>query len=328
MKRVFLLMMLLVLLIPAQALAADTGRDIVLFGNSAVIEADETVGDVIVFGGSATIHGTATGDVLVFGGGASITGSVYGNVIAFGGGPRLESGEVKSDIVGFGGGATVDSLVGGNIISFGGSTSLLANAVVNGDIFTVGGSLNRSAGAVVNGSVNSPLNMNLSWTGSSLPGLTFFGFSLFRIWSLLVVVLLGWLIYARLPKHVTQVANTMTLDPAKAVIFGFIGYLAIVPLMLLMVVTIVGIPLVPVLLMAVAVGRLLGQIALGLVAGHWLAARLNLETASVAVVLFGLTTLGMLSLVPGIGFALSLFYGLVGFGAVLRSRFGTKSLSA
>ncbi len=328
MRRVFLLMILLVLLIPAQALAADAGRDIVLFGNSAVIEADETVGDVIVFGGSATIHGTATGDVLVFGGGTSITGSVFGNVIAFGGGPRLESGEVKGDVVGFGGGATVDSQVGGNILCLGGSTSLLANAVVNGDIFTAGGALNRSTGSVVNGSINSPLNMSFGWTGSLLPGLTFFGFNLFRLWSLLMVVLFGWLLYALLPKHVAQVANTASVDPAKAVIFGILGYLAIVPLMILLVVTIVGIPLVPVLFLAVAIGRLLGQIALGLIAGQWLAGRLNLETAPAAVVLLGLTILGLLSLVPGVGFAFSLFYALIGFGAVLRSRFGTRPLSA
>lgn len=328
MKRLVIMMMLIILLVPAQALAADQGRDIVLFGNSATIEAGETVGRVIVFGGGATIHGTVSDDVVVFGGEALITGDVYGNVITFGGRPQIEAGQVEGDVVAFGAGPTISTTIGGDVLAFGGSARLLDGAIVNGSIFTFGGTLDRNGNASINGSINELLSVGLGWTHSLLPGFAFFGLGLFKVWSLLILLLLGWLIYALLPKHVAQVANAVSVDPAKSVFFGFLGYLAIIPVIIAMAVTVLGIPLIPVVLLAIAVGRLLGQVALGLTAGKWLASRFNLEPSAIIATLLGLAGLGLLSFVPVIGFTLSLLYGLIGFGAVLRSRFGTKPVSA
>lgn len=291
-KTLALMLLLFAVLVPAQALAYGPGDDIVMFGQDVFVGPDEMAGDVVIFGGTADIQGSTTSDVVVIGGSATVTGKV-----------------------------------GGDLIVVGGSSRLLDSAEIMGDVITVGGRIDRQGNPIIHGSTKSgPWH----WSGWYRD----INFIPFRpryndggLWSVAWIVFLGWLIYSLLPKHVSTTAEALQADPAKATVFGLLGYIAFVPLVIVLAITLVGIPLIPVLALALIAARVLGQVALGVLAGKWLSPKLNLQTTPVTSLLLGLVALGLLTIIPVVGFLASMFYGLVGFGAVLRTRFGTRPLS-
>lgn len=96
------------------------GEDRTVTGGSLVVEAGEVVHTVSVMGGSVKVRGTITGDLVVAGGSAKIEegGRVVGSATVFGGSLKMESG-----------------------------------SRVDGDVGVVGGSLKREDGAIIGGAV-------------------------------------------------------------------------------------------------------------------------------------------------------------------------------
>lgn len=161
-----------------------------------------------------------------------------------------------------------------------------------------------------------------SWYWKSL-----FGFSVVSIWRVLVVVLLGWLVYLLVPANVIKVSAAAQAEPLKAILYGLVAYLALVPATVVLAITILGIPLIPVMWFAVGVARLLGQVALGLLVGKAISAQLKNGWNETQSVLIGLAALGVLIAVPGAGGLVSLFCSLLGFGAVVWTQFGRHAVA-
>jgi len=327
MKKIFGLLLLVMMLVPVTAFAAQssTADDVVAFGHSVTVAANETADGVIVFGGGANIQGSNLGDTVAFGGSVTVSGSTDSNVFVFGGTAQI-NGPVDGDVVVFGGSPVISARISGNLLAIGGSVHLRDGAEVMGDVFTVGGSVSRSGNAVVHGSVQSGINP------FRIPGVFggWWAFSgAFHVWRLLSILFLGLICYWLFPLVTERVAEAAEANPVKAVVAGLLGYLAIVPVIIVLAITLLGIPLIPVFLLALLVARLFGQVALALFAGRWLAARLQMSaTANWLLVTLGLLGLGVLTLLPLVGVLASLFYSLIGFGAVIVTRFGTRRLAA
>lgn len=213
------------------------------------------------------------------------------------------------------------------VVAIGGSIYLEPGAEVYGDVVSLGGTINLASDAHVGGQQVSLGSFSLENVHIGPFFTNWLGFNL-SIWRLLSILFLGLVTQWLLPQQVKRSSAALEQNPLRSVVFALLGYLALVPLTILLVITILGIPLVPLLWLLVAAGRLLGQVALGLLAGRWLAPRLNLHMSEQYHVLLGLLVLGALTALPVVGGLASLFYGLVGFGAVLWTRFGTRSALA
>jgi len=170
-------------------------------------------------------------------------------------------------------------------------------------------------------SYNSPFSNR--WFGFA----PFWGWGMKSVWQTLVVVALGWLMFTLFPAHTEKIAVAAQGEPLKAIVYGFLGYLALVPVTIMLAITILGIPIIPVLWAGVAVARLLGQVALGLLVGRALARSLNRDMIEAHYVILGLAVLGLSVAVPGVGGLVSLFCSLLGFGAVLWTRGGRVQAS-
>ena len=153
------------------------------------------------------------------------------------------------------------------------------------------------------------------------------GWRIASLWRAMVVVALGWLVFTLFPAQTDRIAVAAQGEPLKAIVYGLLGYLALVPVTIMMAITILGIPLIPVLWVGVAVARLLGQVALGLLVGRALAKSLNRDMIEAHYVILGLTVLGLSVTVPGVGGLVSLFCSMLGFGAVLWTRGGSQLAS-
>jgi len=156
--------------------------------------------------------------------------------------------------------------------------------------------------------------------------LRWFFFPVVSVWRILVSVGLGWLLFALLPQHIARASAAAEKEPLRAILYGLLGYLAIVPATVVLAITLIGIPLIPVLWFLVSIARLFGQTALGLLVGRALSRALNREFNETHQVILGLAALALLSSVPSVGGLVGLFTGLLGFGAALWTQFGRNAV--
>ncbi len=238
----------------------------------------------------------------------------------------LAGTEVENVVV-IAGDAQISGRVTEAVVAIGGNIWLHPGAEVFGDVVCLGGTINVEGDARIGGQ---QVNIG-SFSLENLKFLPFLGGWLnfnFSLWRLLSVLFLGAIVYWLFPMAVQRSSDALNHNPAKSALFGLLGYLAVVPLTILLIITVLGIPLVPILWLLVSAARLLGQVALAVIAGQWLAKQLNLQPSAIIYqVLLGLLVLGLLTMLPVVGSLASLFYGLVGFGAVIWTRFGTTQIS-
>jgi hypothetical protein len=253
-----------------------------------------------------------------------VMGAAQENIVSIGKAANVDENSVVENVVIIGANAVIRGEVRENVVVIFGDIHLEPTAVVRGDTVAVGGAVIRQSGAQVHGE-------NVSVNVRDLPRFSF-GSGFFRpfwwgrgadsIWKVLSVVFLGWVAFWLFPKPVQNVAVAAEAEPLKAVLYGLLGYLAVLPLTIMLVITILGILLVPVLWVGVVLARFLGQVALGLMAGKYIFTYLKREESPVISVVVGLLVLGSITLIPVVGSLASLFYSLLGFGAVLWTRFG------
>lgn len=243
---------------------------------------------------------------------------------------HVPAGSVHSgSVIVFGSNAIIEGRVRDDVVVIFGDLHLEAEAVVDGDVVVVGGSLVRKPGSQIGGeqvsiglgdiNIGSIPHMNLRPFRWMSP--------LAAVWRVLAIAFMGWVVFWLFPGSVSKVSVAAQAEPLRAVLYGLLAYLAMIPLSLVFLITIVGIPVIPLLWLALFVGRFLGQVALALLAGRYLAKQLNREMADALSVVLGLLVLGIVTIIPVVGGLAALFYGLLGFGSVVWTKFGRNSVA-
>lgn len=334
---VALLLSLLVVGSLAGVAAAQQGPSA---GGAVVVDEGETVdGDLDAVGGTVVVAGTVTGDVSATAGTVLVTetGVINGNLDAVAGSATLE-GSVGGDVSLAGGAVFVRDTadIGGSVDAAGGTVRLDgavagnvrvgADELAVGPTARVGGALEYDAttatvdsAAVVDGGVRQV--DDLAVAAPAVAGTPFqFGQSDFVIpgwvvsgYWLLANFVLGAIIVLVAPDFARRVTG---LGTKKAVRSGGVGLLAIVAVpivLLLLLLTIVGIPL----SLAGGVGFLLALWVAGvygaLVLGTWLLSLADYNNRWAAL-FAGLFVLAVLDFVP-LGGVLEFVVLLVGLGA-------------
>ncbi|MCL5292094.1 MAG: polymer-forming cytoskeletal protein [Actinobacteria bacterium] len=263
------------------------GKDVVRFGESATIPRDKVVGSLVVFGGDATVDGTVGEAVVVFGGNATIAGTVGRDVVVFGGNVELKpTAHIKKDLVNF------------------------------------GGKVKREEGARVDGSeVFGPKFV----PGFRIPDWFSSWFWFFQGTVVLIgLMALGALSVALLPNETTRLASTVAAEPWKSLGVGVLAVLAIPFVLLALLITLIGIPIIPFFILALPIIFLYSYIGAGRLIGQKIIELIN-GTADVPIlsVVVGILVLGLVGFVPVLGDIIKVAAVLVGLGAVLTTKFGT-----
>ncbi|MFN2529627.1 MAG: hypothetical protein ABR584_13020, partial [Candidatus Baltobacteraceae bacterium] len=131
-----------------------------------------------------------------------------------------------------------------------------------------------------------------------------------------VIILLMFLIF---PVRVRVALDRLEHHPGLSAAVGMLSIVAIIPVMILLIVSIIGIPLIVVEFAAVLAGILIGHAALGLLVGRRLFELISPRTtpAPLAALLLGLVLISMAEIVPGAGFFVTMLVVLVGLGAAV-----------
>lgn len=248
---------------------------------------------------------------------------------------------VDDDVVAVFGSVHVVGEVTGNVVAVFGSVKLEPGSTVNGDVVAIGGSLDQRPGATVGGESVSLGFLPVGW---GLPALPMLLASLLIGWLLTVFV--GWLLALVFPLRLVRVAATASRRTALSFCLGILALPGFLVTLMLLIITVVGIPiaaLLPVLYVIMVWG---GQVAASYVLGSKLLRRRLGQGGIMGPILVGTLFVAMFFVVgallaapPGFTRSVALFFSLlggllvvglssIGSGAFLLSRFGTRPTDA
>jgi hypothetical protein len=248
-----------------------------------------------------------------------------------------EGKRVLGDVVSVFGSVTVAGEVSGDVVSVFGSVILKPTAVVDGDAVSVGGALRQDPGARIEGQSVSLGMFPITW---GLPALPVMLITVFVGW--MVTVFVGWLFSLIFPERMVRVAATASRRTAASFFLGLLSMPMFLVLLVLLFVTLIGIPLGILLPLIYAVVIYLGQIAATYLLGCKLARRrlgengllLPLVAGSLVVAAFFVVA-AVMAVSPDVARMVALFFILlgvllivglstIGTGAFLLSRAGSQ----
>jgi hypothetical protein len=260
-------------------------------------------------------------------------GERWRDVVALRGNVRMGAGSSARQVTAVLGsvelepGATVER----EVVAVGGNVHVASGAHVGADAVSVGGEVSIDQGGIVDGqevSVSVPGVGSLLGLASPGPatskGLSF-GLKVGQaIAKFVVFFLLALLLRAIAPARLDRVTASLTREPLRDVLFGLLGTIAMPVLTVLLAVTIVGILLIPVQLIAIIIAAILGYTALALLIGRAIPIG-ERKAGTVIQLAIGTGIVVLVSEIPVVGVLAMVSAWLLVFGAVLRSRGGQPS---
>jgi len=272
----------------------------------------------------------------------------YSGWLVLGGVQQLDAGELlEGELILFDGSVVVarGARINGSVYMLGGDLQL--DGVVAGDISLIDGRVTFAPGSIVLGSVRraggevtgvdqaridgglregAGLEVPLELTRTARPPRDVL------LQSLVGAILLGLAAAAAvrfMPAALVRVAHTATRYPLVSASLGLLVAVVGPALMVMMAFTVILIPLALISFIVAGLIVVYGWVSLGSALGSVLASRLppRLGPSSIAFLgtLLFMLLLGLVELIPVIGTWLALLLAIITLGAVLLTRFGTRT---
>jgi len=230
-----------------------------------------------------------------------------------------EGAEVKT-VVAVGGSVTIAGKVVEDVVAIGGNVSLSRSAMVGGDVVAVGGSVQKDPNAIIKGSVTevkvptAMVTKGLGW-----------GVALFSLLSFLAFLVLAVILVGLFDKYLGAISYYVERLPGHSLLWGLLAGLLTVPIILLLVISVIGIPFIPVLIMLLIAAGVFGYIAASQLIGKLFLKTVRIyNKPMITEVACGLVLLFILSFLPVLGWIVKALVGTMGLGAVIITRFGTQ----
>lgn len=292
--------------------ANRTGHDVVnVFADSRLAQ-DERADDVVAIFGAATADGEVAGDVVSVIGETRVNGPVGGDAVA-----------VLGD-------NTINSHVRGDVVAVLGDLTLGPKAELDGEVVCVGGELKRDPGAIVHRSVQTvavgKFFGGVGWLKAWVEQCLFhlrplaFGRNLCWAWIIAGSFLALYVAIALLFRSgLDQCTRTLETRPGYTVLAALLTVLLSPVAIILLVLTVVGVFLVPFLAAGLFCATLFGKAVLL----AWLGRRITrffgdgpLAHPAFAVLVGGVIVLGLYT-VPVLGFLTFKLLGWLGLGVAV-----------
>jgi uncharacterized RDD family membrane protein YckC len=295
---------------PETRAPSHRGHDLVGIGHDSILPQGEQAGSVVAIAGSSTSNGDAHTVVSIIGN-TRVTGSVADSAVA-----------ILGDTY-------VDGKVAHSAVAVLGNVELGPHADIGGDVVAVGGEVNRDPAAIVHGQVQSIATgtwgsfnglrvwvTNCLFYGRPLAWMPGLGWA----WTLAILCLALYLCIAALFRDgLIRCVHSIETQPGQTVLAALIAMLATPVLVVLLCLTVIGIPAVPFVLLGLFCAGLFGKAVML----AWIGRRVLRAPGGGAVghpataVLIGGVILLLLYMVPVLGFVLYKLLGILGFGAVV-----------
>ncbi|HVA36685.1 MAG TPA: polymer-forming cytoskeletal protein [Candidatus Dormibacteraeota bacterium] len=193
---------------------------------------------------------------------------------------------------------------------------------ITGDATVVGGTITLEPGGQIDGTqtaidpsqiagvapwIHLPSEMPLSqtWYGTA------------RAWAHVAGGIIVLLVFLLAPQRSRLTLQRLELHPGIAALAGVVSLVALPPIVVMLAITIIGIPLIPLVLIAYLVGIWLGKAAIALLVGRrfYELIRPHATPSPLGALVLGLVLVSAAELVPFVGWAVTGLVWLIGLGA-------------
>jgi hypothetical protein len=223
-------------------------------------------------------------------------GTYWGSVV-------VPTGQVvEGDLNVFMGNATVEGTVDGDV------------NVVGGNLDVRGGTINGQTHAVLGSVVQSIVPWAPSDDGNGIAYAPDH-----RVWWRIAWDVVALVVFLIFPLRSRMALDRLEQHPGAAMLAGLIGWVAVFPIAVLLLITFVLIPLIPIEFVLLVVATFVGKAALALLVGRRFYELIHPKStpAPLFALIVGLVLLTAAELVPVLGILVTLMIMLVGVGAVL-----------
>ncbi|MGJ5632117.1 hypothetical protein [Nostoc sp. CALU 1950] len=243
------------------------------------------------------------------------------NLIRFGGSITVPENQVVENALAFGGSVTVspNARVLKTAIAFGGDVILKKGVRVDGDAYSFGGKIVQEEGAIVSGERTTFSDQHGMMHGSNRVRISFFAQyffnAIFRISAAVVAAILGLIILHTSPQFLPNLATKLRQHPSLTGLWGMGAIVAILFFSVFLAITLIGIPLIPLLSLTALVTSLVGSLGVALFVGQRLVSNRNWSLQQQFLV--GLAILTVLTLIPFFGGLVVFAVNFFGLGVIL-----------
>ncbi len=328
-------------------ISGTVNGDAFIAGGTVVV--DGTInGDLFAAGGNIDIRGKVTHSVRVAGGNIDITGTIGGNVVVGGGNVRIEdTARISGSLIA--GGGMIDVLapigkgmtvgvgtlrvgnnVGGDVTTFVNQLFLESRANIVGNVsYWSKNKITLADGAVIHGSVTqfAPPVPKTSPVDVKKVGVAFVGAVLvFKLIEFFGVFLVGALLLSLAPKYAKEAIETMKTKPWASLGIGFVATILAPVAIVVLLVSMIGVPLAVILLAAIVVLFFVIKIYAALLVGVSLLSFLKVQTHIIVSLLVGWILIFALGFIPIIGSIVLSILMFVSLGGILLTKQKTYHL--
>lgn len=338
------------------SITSSASRDAFAAGFSARLDGD-IGGDGHAAGFDVDIDGTIGSDLYVGGASVSIAGGIGEDVTAMGASIRLrESASVGGNARLMGGSVVIEGPIGGSLVATAGTITL--NAPVDGDVVLTGGDLTFGDNARIAGKLTYTAPDQIDIPGSVIASdriryvkddswrsieqwrdmageshWTFLPSIVGKIMAFAVtlafLVLVAAIFLSVAPALVERGRQRIVERPGATFVTGILSLSALIGLVPVAALTLVGIPLVPIVILAIVLcwtlGYALGAYTLSLRVATAFWEMPDTTGAKLLALAAGLLVLAILNYVPVAGWLVNFTVVLLGLGAVARLITGRMS---
>lgn len=292
-------------------------------------------GDLLVVGGSVNIRGNVTNDVRVAGGQIVISGTVGGNLTSTGGSVNITDaakingsltagggdisvfGPVAKGVTVGAGNVTIGSAIGSDITAGVGELTLTSTAKVNGNVnYWSDHDAQIQQGAEVIGATthNVPKKEDTQKQAEEFLSRAKIGAG---IVSIIMAFVIGALFLRFLPRFFETATETLTKRPLYTIFIGFLTIVLAPILFMILLISLIGIPLAFIVLVGWLFSLYLAKIFVAFAIGKKVLKSFNQKGGDYLALLVGLVIYLILSLIPVIGWIVTIIVLFAGVGALV-----------
>lgn len=256
------------------------------------------------------------------------------NIIKIGGDVTIDAQQKVNNVVVVGGQITVNGLVEGNVIAAVGSIVLTNKAVVRGNVVCVGGVVAKGNGSQVYGDITEINSSNISSAIVSVLSGGWEGWPLIINFIYLcffaVIFIIALLMAILIPRPLIAIVNMIQNNKTKSFFWGFFATLMTPPFFFLLIISIIGITLIPLIFAALLLAFVFGFIGVSALIGNFILTKIfrKHKKSLVQETILGLILLWSIGWLPYIGWMVKVIAITFGLGGVLLILFNRKHQSA
>ena len=322
-----------------------------LFVRAATVEVDGTVsGDVYIAAQSVKISGTINGNLYIAAQTVNVAGTVNGSVYIGAQNVTLTSARIEDSVLVGCQSLTTDdkTLTGGSILAgaetiqvnsqikrnaflAAGNLTVGSNAVIGKDLYYAvgqkGGEADISKSAKVGGTVHKAETPKpqprVETVQKQIPAILRAAGITGSIIAYLGALVIGFIYFKLFGKHLSKTTGTITSSLWKSLGVGFLITVAFIPAIIVLLLTVIGIPVAGLAVLILLLFIYLSKIVVGSVLGAWVSKRMKWKMPTYGAFALGLAIIYILRYVPFLGGIVGVIVLWIGVGSLVLSSFST-----